>query len=56
MPCKNNLTPTFAAFSSNNMTLINLFISNGANLDIINNEGKNPLCYVSINILKELNL
>lgn len=56
MPCKYGLTPTFAAFESNNMILINLFISNGANLDIINDDGKNPLCFCSIEILKELNL
>ncbi|CAK63457.1 unnamed protein product (macronuclear) [Paramecium tetraurelia] len=56
MPCQGGLTPTFAAFITNNIVLINLFISNGADIDILNDEGKNPLCYCSISILKELNL
>lgn len=56
MPCKDGLTPTFAAFASNNIILINLFISHGANIDMLNDDGKNPLCFCSIEILKELNL
>lgn len=51
MPCKGGLTPTFAAFITNNIVLINLFISNGADIDILNDEGKNPLCYCSISML-----
>lgn len=56
MPCKGNTSPTFAAFESNNIEIINLFIENKANLDQLNDEGKNPLCYCSVKLLRELNL
>lgn len=56
MPCKDGETPTFAAFTSGNIIIINLFVSNGADIDKLNNEGKTPLCYCSIELLKELNL
>jgi ankyrin repeat protein len=56
MPCNNGETPTFAAFASSNMVIINLFVSSGADIDKKNNEGKTPLCYCSIDLLRELNL
>ncbi|CAD8107468.1 unnamed protein product [Paramecium sonneborni] len=56
MPCKNGETPTFAAFASGNIVIINQFVSNGADIDKLNNEGKTPLCFCSIELLKELNL
>lgn len=56
MPCKNGDTPTHAAFHSGNIIIINLFISNGADIDRLNKEGKTPLCYCSVELLRELNL
>lgn len=56
MPCKNDQTPTFAAFASNNIELINMFIDANANLDLTDIYGKNPLCYCAVNLLKSLNL
>ncbi|KAM3132561.1 hypothetical protein pb186bvf_015374 [Paramecium bursaria] len=56
MPCKDGFTPTFTAFESNNILIINLFMQHGADIYVQNNDGKNPLCYCSYKVLKELNL
>lgn len=56
MECANGDTPVHAAFSSDNLMILNLFLQNNADINVTNNLGQTPLHFGSMRRLQELNL